>query len=233
LFEREHHLRIAAILQALDAEILMAHGCLFGGGTAIVLSHSEYRESLDIDFLISDAKGYRELRREITGEKGLGAITRAESTLAPTRGLRADQYGIRTMLRVAGTEIKLEIVFESRISLEPPGPRDRICGVASLTPLDMAASKLLANSDRWADGSAFSRDLIDLAMLQLPRATLNKAIGKASAAYGDAIGRDLERAIQRMKERPDRLDECMAALKMDSISKAVVWKRIRALGPKK
>ena len=30
----------------------------------------------------------------------------------------------------------------------------------------MTASKLLANSDRWADDGVFSRDLIDLAMLQ-------------------------------------------------------------------
>ena len=43
-----------------------------------------------------------------------------------------------------------------RISLDPPGPADSICGVATLTPLDMAASKLLANSDRWADDGTFS-----------------------------------------------------------------------------
>ncbi|MBM3349738.1 MAG: nucleotidyl transferase AbiEii/AbiGii toxin family protein, partial [Betaproteobacteria bacterium] len=32
----------------------MAHQCFFGGGTAITLRHGEYRESVDIDFLISD-----------------------------------------------------------------------------------------------------------------------------------------------------------------------------------
>jgi hypothetical protein len=45
LFERDHHVRIALVLQALDAEALAAHGCLFGGGTAIALGHGEYRES--------------------------------------------------------------------------------------------------------------------------------------------------------------------------------------------
>jgi hypothetical protein len=232
LFEREHHLRVATILQALNSRVLKAHGCLFGGGTAIVLSRSEYRESLDIDFLVSDVKGYRELRSRITGKAGLDAITRAGSTLTPAREIRADQHGIRTMLIVAGIEIKFEIVFEARISLESPGPRNQICGVASLTLLDMGASKLLANSDRWADDSTFSRDLIDLAMLELPRPKLMAAIGKASIAYGDAIARDLEKAIRGLKKRPDRLDECMIALKMDSVPRALLWKRIRALGLK-
>ena len=69
------------------------------------------------------------------------------------------------------TEIKFEIVLEARIELELPGPEDRIEDVATLTPLDMAASKLLANSDRWADDSVFSRDIIDLAMMK-PGASL-------------------------------------------------------------
>jgi len=30
----------------------------------------------------------------------------------------------------------------------------------------MATSKLLANSDRWADEGVFNRDVIDLAMMQ-------------------------------------------------------------------
>ncbi|MGZ5132535.1 MAG: nucleotidyl transferase AbiEii/AbiGii toxin family protein, partial [Caldimonas sp.] len=46
-FEREHHRRIAAILQALDAELLAASHCLFGGGTAMALRYGEYRESVD------------------------------------------------------------------------------------------------------------------------------------------------------------------------------------------
>jgi len=48
LFERTHHRRVAAVLEALDAELLLSHSCLFGGGTAITLRFGEYRESLDI-----------------------------------------------------------------------------------------------------------------------------------------------------------------------------------------
>jgi hypothetical protein len=229
LFEREHHLRIATVLQALNAELLSANGCLFGGGTAIVLLRNEYRESLDIDLLVSRRDGYRTLRQLLTGAEGLQAILRPGMLLKTGREIRTDQYGIRTMLPVAGKEIKFEIVFESRVELENPEPQDKVCGVATLAPLDMATTKLLANSDRWHDDSVFSRDLIDLAMLALPRTVLDQAIEKASASYGESIEKDLRKAIETLRERPHRLDECMSALKMDSIPKALLWKRIRAL----
>ncbi|HKW83534.1 MAG TPA: nucleotidyl transferase AbiEii/AbiGii toxin family protein, partial [Burkholderiaceae bacterium] len=49
MFEREHHRRVATVLEALDADVLKANACLFGGGTAIALRYGEYRESVDID----------------------------------------------------------------------------------------------------------------------------------------------------------------------------------------
>ena len=58
-FERPHHQRIAHVLSALDGATLCQYGCLFGGGTCIALLCGEYRESIDIDFLVSDAAGYR------------------------------------------------------------------------------------------------------------------------------------------------------------------------------
>ncbi|MBI2810787.1 MAG: nucleotidyl transferase AbiEii/AbiGii toxin family protein [Candidatus Melainabacteria bacterium] len=233
MFKREHHIRVATILQTLNAELLINNGCCFGGGTAIVLSHDEYRESVDLDFLVSDRNGYQTLRHLMTGKEGIQAIARAGMELTPVREIRADQYGIRTLLQVAKTEIKFEIIFEARIQLESPSLENRICGVAPLSPLDMAASKLLANSDRWADDSVFSRDLIDLAMLEVPRPLLTRAIKKARGAYGESISRDLARSIQRLKERVGRLDECMTALKIDGVAKALLWKRIRRLNPSK
>jgi hypothetical protein len=230
LFRREHHLRIAAILQALDPEALAKHACWFGGGTAIALSRGEYRESLDVDFVVSDPVGYRALRQALTGGAGLRAITGKVSELEAVREIRADQYGIRTMLRVAGAEIKFEITHEGRISLESPGRQDRICGIRTLSALDMAATQLLANSDRWSDDSVYSRDLIDLAMLTPSPALLKQAIEKASGAYGESVVRDVRKAIARLKERPGRLDECMESLQMDATPKALLWKRIRALG---
>ena len=180
MFERPHHRRIAAILHALDADLLAANGCLFGGGTAMALRYGEYRESVDIDFLVSDPAGYRALRERLTGPGGVQAIARPGALLEAARAVRADQYGIRTLLRSDGIDIKFEIVSEGRIALQVPGAADRICGIATLTPLDMAATKLLANSDRWRDDAAMSRDLIDLAMMQPDDAMFRHALAKAT-----------------------------------------------------
>lgn len=230
MFEREHHQRIATVLQALDAQALLAHRCLFGGGTAIALRHGEYRESVDIDFLVSDAAGYRALRQLLTGPEGLTPLLRPGMAIEQAREVRADQYGIRTLVRVGGQGIKFEIVREGRIELDPPGTHDVVCGVATLNPVDLAASKLLANADRWRDDAVFSRDLIDLAMMAPPpRAVLQPALAKAQAAYGDSPRADLLRAVDRLRDAPLRLDQCMRAMRMDTISKALLWQRIRNL----
>jgi len=232
LFERAHHRCVASVLEALAAERLEANGCLFGGGTAIALRYGEYRESVDIDFLVSDRDGYRHLRQSLSGPDGVGAVVKPGRALQQVREVRADQYGVRTMLRVGDVEIKFEIVFEARISLERPGEGDRVCGVATLTALDMAASKLLANSDRWRDDAVFSRDLIDLAMMEPPKKLLRDAVDKAKGAYGASIEADLVKAIASLRERPHRLDQCMQAMQMTTVPKAVLWARIKALMPR-
>jgi hypothetical protein len=229
LFEREHHRRIATILEGLDAGQLAANGCLFGGGTAMALRYGEYRESVDIDFLVSNRQGYRQLRQHLTGPDGMRALSRPGMVLNQVREMRADQYGIRTMLRVDDVEIKFEIVLEGRIELESPGEADRLCGVATLTPLDMITSKLLANSDRWRDDAVLSRDLIDLAMMAPQKKLLRLAIDKAKGAYGDSVESDLAKAIADLRERPHRLDHCMNSMRMTGVSKAVLWTRIKAL----
>jgi hypothetical protein len=232
LFEREHHRRVARVLEALDARLLHGHRCLFGGGTAIALRHGEYRESMDIDFRVSHLDGYRALRQSMSGGAGIGAICRpGAEVIEQAREVRADQYGVRTMLRVDGAEIKFEIVLEGRITLDAPGDGDLLCGVATLTLLDLAASKLLANSDRWRDDSVLSRDLIDLAMMLPGKTLLRAAIAKAEGAYGAAIQTDLRQAVQNLRERPHRLDHCMRAMRLTTVPKALLWKRIKALEP--
>ena len=149
MFKRDHHNRIAAVLQSLNSEILLQHQCLFGGGTAITLSHDEYRESVDIDLMISNKDNYRELRQRLTSGNDLAPIIREGSKLLLAREIRADQYGIRTMISAGGVEIKFEIVFEGRIQFQEPKQEDRICGVSTITRSDMATCKLLATSDRW------------------------------------------------------------------------------------
>jgi hypothetical protein len=227
MFARLHHQAIAQVLYALDGDLLLEHACLFGGGTVISMRNGEYRQSVDIDFLVSSKPGYSDLR-QLAGA-GLRTLFK-DNTLpfAQNRDVRIDQYGIRTMLEVVGREIKFEIVLEGRIELDPPGPKDTVCGIATLSPLDMATSKLLANSDRWYDDGTFNRDLIDLAMMKPSRKLLTTAVTKAEAAYGKAILNDLAKAIDRVKNRNGWLERCMQTLAID-MPKAVLWKHIRNL----
>ena len=62
MFIRPHHQQIAKVLESLDADLLKQHNCLFAGGTAIALRYGEYRESVHIDFLVSDLASYGHLR---------------------------------------------------------------------------------------------------------------------------------------------------------------------------
>lgn len=228
-FQRPHHQRIARVLDALSGPLLRENNCLFGGGTAIALRYGEYRESVDIDFLVSDVTRYRALRQLLTGPTGIMAIFNpGVSAVNQAREVRADQYGIRTAVSVDGQPIKLEIILEGRIELDAPTLSDHICGIATLTPLDMATSKLLANSDRGNDDGAFSRDLIDLAMMA-PRLTLlREAVAKAETAYGVSILRDLKKSIDALQSRPGRLERCMQVMAM-TLPKAALWQKIRAL----
>ena len=229
MFDRPHHQRIAHVLAALDGKILSQHACWFGGGTCIALRFGEYRESVDMDFMVSDPAGYRDLRLLLTGPEGLVPITRQGAMpLELARSVRADQYGIRTQVLMDGQAIKFEIVREARMVLQAPGPEDQICGVGTMSVLDLATSKLLANADRQADDGVFSRDLIDLAMMDLPLSTLRAALDKATQAYGVAVSRDLAKAIDRLEQRAGWLERCMGVMAM-TLPKAVIWQKIRKL----
>lgn len=229
MFSRAHHVRISRVLEALDTELLAASNCYFGGGTAIALRYGEYRESVDVDFLVSDNSGYGNLRQKVRQPEGFNALT--TRPVAILRPVVADQYSIRTLLDVEGEPIKFEIVAEGRISLETPRPGDSICGVTTLTTVDMVACKLLANSDRWADRAVFSRDVIDLAMMEPDPDLLSSAIAKAESAYSSAIVDDLSKAIDYLRTNPHRLDDCIRELQMYDTPKAVLWDRIKRLRP--
>lgn len=129
---------------------------------------------------------------------------------------------------VAGIAIKFEIIHEGRIDLDTPSLGDEICGLRILTRTDQVATKLLANDDRWADTSTFSRDLIDLAMMKPDTVALKAGARKAVDAYGNTVGESLNKAVTYLQDRPQRLDEYIRALKIDA-PRAVVWQSIRDL----
>jgi len=225
LFERLHHQRIAKLLTSLDAALLSTRNCLFGGGTVITLLHGEYRESRDVDFLVSDLASYRELRGIVTKDGIAGLFTTPVKQL---RDARMDQYGIRTLVEIDEVPIKFEIVLEARIALDRPPDRNAVCGVRTLTPVDQVAEKLLANSDRWADDEVDSRDLIDLAMMLKDGRIPLAAFEKAARAYS-TIEPDLDKAKTHI-ERPGRLVRCMANMHM-TLPPALVLDRIRKIKP--
>jgi hypothetical protein len=229
LFQREHHQHIERILAALDATLLRKHQCWFGGGTAVALSCGEFRESRDVDFLVSDPEGYRSLRMLVRENESLLPLFRAGANIEQVRPARIDQYGIRALLQVDRLSVKFEIVREARISLDVPKPSSRIAGIRRLSLVDLTASKLLANSDRFRDDSVYCRDLIDLAMLAPERKTFTSAWAKAKLAYGDSVATDLSKAVQSLRERPKRLEECQRALGIDTTPKALLWQRIKAV----
>ncbi|MBU3558384.1 nucleotidyl transferase AbiEii/AbiGii toxin family protein [Polynucleobacter sp. Nonnen-W13] len=228
MFKREHHQKISEVLQRLDSQILRDHECYFGGGTAIALMNGEYRESVDIDFLVSDIHKYRSLRELLTGSNGIAPITLSGRELVLAREIRADQYGIRTIIRAGDAHIKFEIISEGRIVFEKPKSKDQIHGIATLSRLDLIASKLLANVDRWSDDSVFSRDAIDLAMMRISKKELHQAVEKSREAYGDSILASLHKSIDRLLTKEGLLERCMAVMKIFT-PKALLWQNLEDL----
>lgn len=229
MFKRPHHQKIARVLYRLNAPLLKELQCYFGGGTAIALRYGEFRESVDIDFLVSDLKCYRQLRQMLNVNEGLEPLLFPDGEPIPVlRDVRTDHYGIRTLLGIDDQQVKFEIIFEARVSLDSPKSADQICRVSCLTAQDMFVEKLLSNSDRWRDDSVFSRDLLDLAMIDLPNKAKRAALSKAEHAYGSSVRDDLIKAIDRMEKQPDWLEYCRKTLSIQ-FPQAVLWKPIRQL----
>lgn len=212
MFDRPHHQRIARLLRDLDTGVLRAHRCCFGGGTAIVLGHGEYRESADIDLMTDTVAGYRELRN-LVNTKGINALFTAPPKLL--RDVRIDQYRSYCALDLGGVPVKFELLHEVRLAFDQPQPETDICEVPTLVPHDLAATKLMANSDRWSADEVFSRDLIDLALLIPAGAIPAVAHKKALRAYGSSVEKDLKKAIEALLTREGRLQRCMTHLKMN------------------
>jgi len=212
MFRLQRHNDIHQVLRQFDSDVLQRADCYFGGGTAIVMQLDEYRESVDIDFLCASQAGYRRLRQAVWGA-GAKGLLRAGAGVSELREMRADQYGIRTVLQYGDTAIKFEIVREARIGLH--GTMDARLGVPLLARADMYAEKLLANADRWADRAVISRDIIDLSMMisrwgPIPSA----AWATAKEAYGETVEDAYHKAVDTIRN-PEWLQACMEKMCMD------------------
>ncbi|MEZ5452469.1 MAG: nucleotidyl transferase AbiEii/AbiGii toxin family protein [Thiothrix sp.] len=210
MFELDHHRKIIAILNALDADFFQEIGACFGGGTLLALLYGEYRWSKDIDFICPVGEGYRKLRTALA-ERGYDALFKDTSHINLPRDFKADQYGVRFTVGIEDLLIKFEIVAEGRIKLEKPACYDW-CPVPCLSFADSCTEKLLSNADRWPDAAVKSRDLIDLAMLRLKSAIPANAISKAETAY--PVVNPLIKALERFQGNANYRRECFAALQV-------------------
>lgn len=198
-YTRPEHNIIAELLAEMNHGFLLDSKCYFGGGTAIVLSLDEYRQSLDVDFLCADVDGYRELRNAFF-ESGIRALF--PDGVKALRDVQADANSVRMLLEFQGQRIKFEIVREARITLE--GAEHPSLKVPTLSVTDMFAEKLLANADRCYDRAVAYRDAIDLGHLvdangEIPQ----ESVVKAERAYGPDIRRKMAAVLNLLLDRKE------------------------------
>lgn len=218
-FRRPRHRAVARLLDQLDARFLARAKCYFGGGTRIALELDEYRESEDVDFICSDITGYRSLRA-VVEDRSLGALLpKSRSKVVLLRDVRADQYGIRTILDVHGEPVKFEIILEARI----PIAATTVNGipVPVLDRTSCFAEKWLANADRWNDKSVLSRDVIDLAFMLSTWGVDDARAGieLAKVAYGEAIMRAAHGACAKLREDAAYRKRCANALAITDLKR--------------
>jgi hypothetical protein len=223
MFERPQHRAVLAVLESFRADILSGCRFLFGGGTRIVLELDEYRVSQDIDFLCSDAAGYGDLRFAVTRSGPAALFTpQGLDRFRFPREIRVDQYGIRFAVQYGDEPLKVELIREARIDLDPgvcPGWSPVDC----LSLEDCYAEKLLANSDRWADRQVHSRDLIDLAALRARIGPIpDAAWAKVRTAYRNAPLEDLGKALAELQGDDARLRRCFDGLRVEEMKEDIL-----------
>jgi len=228
MYRRERHQIIASLLSTLDGELLKQHQCYFGGGTAIAMRYGEFRTSFDIDFLIADNSNFVDLKSLVRGQ-GFAALIKPDfrSTVIGSDPIM-DKYAIRGSMRLLTENLKFEIVVEGYLTLDEPSDEDFVNGIASLTEVDLVATKLLANSDRFSDDGTFNRDAIDLAFMEINKISKSRGYQKALSAYGADVERNLIKAIDNLQSNPDWLDRCMNFMEIEE-PRCVVLKKLATL----
>ena len=211
MFKRPHHQKILKLLESINVDLFNETKCYFGGGTAISLLLNEYRESVDVDFLCADKEGYGELRNLIDNNNAQNYFTK---NVQQIRGVRTDQYGIRTAFLIDGTPIKFEIINENKIQLE--GRNTPFFPVACLTQESMFAEKILANADRYNDKGVHSRDIIDFMIMEYNWGKApSGAWDQAKEAYKETAVASIQKAKDVLKNDHRYFYDCVKELKID------------------
>lgn len=213
-YKRQHHNLIDQVLRSLNSELLAIHECYFAGGTAIALKYDEFRESVDIDFLVSNPESYSKLRNVLFG-KGLSPIVETGYVLQHTE-VRSDRYGIRTSILLENTQIKFEIVPIDLLQLDRPKATDVISSVMSITDTDMIATKLIANAFRGSDKAYYNRDLLDIVFMNPVAKLLQNGRDKALDAQGDIVLNNLKNEAEKLQADKEWLGICLQKLDINT-----------------
>ena len=112
-----------------------------------------------------------------------------------------------------------KIVHEGRIDVS--GSMDADLSLPALDEHSCFAEKFLANADRWADESVFSRDVIDLAFMMESWGSDAAAQGHAlaCAAYGDLTADCAKRAARKLLDDTAYLKRCVESLRVTETGK--------------
>lgn len=217
MFELDHHQKVITILRSLRSDFFTEISAYFGGGTFLTLLYDEYRQSRDIDFICPVGEGYRRLRSEIY-DKNYNAVFKDFSDISFPGEIKADQYGVRFVVKADGIPIKFEIIAEARISLQS-AEFHSWSEVPCLSATDAWAEKLLSNADRWADRVVESRDLIDLSILRLQSEIPKHSIEKAEYAY--PVIKPLEKSVRFFQTDSGYRKTCFSSLQVKDRSKII------------
>ncbi|WP_395339529.1 nucleotidyl transferase AbiEii/AbiGii toxin family protein [Ningiella sp. W23] len=229
-YKRQHHNKIDYVLRSLNADLLSEHECYFAGGTAIALKYNEFRESVDIDFLVSNIAYFNKLRRLLSG-RGLAPLLRNNRTIQHTE-VKSDRYGIRTSVLVENSQIKFEIVSIDLLMLDTPDPDDTISSVKKITNTDMIATKLIANTFRGQDSAYFNRDILDIVFMDPEKGLLQRGSKKAVDAQGDKVLTSFINSANKLLTDKAWLATCLQKLDIqiiDSLCQAKIKQTLRKL----
>ncbi|WP_084309200.1 nucleotidyl transferase AbiEii/AbiGii toxin family protein [Vibrio halioticoli] len=209
-YKLQHHQIIESALNNFDADFFCTNNIIFGGGTRIALELDEYRESVDIDFLCPNKSSYRSVRGSVDNTQ-LNQLVNTEFEYV--REIRSDRDAVRTVIKHASENIKLEFVSFADYDLSFEYDKEKFA-VPFLDKQSCFYTKLLANSDRKLQEPY--KDIFDiLAMYRAWGSIPEKAIESAEEYYSKrAIIPDLIKALQDIVEHQNKYFKAAKNVKM-------------------
>ena len=227
-FIRPCHIRALDLIERLDSGFLNKAGCYFGGGTRLTMTLGEYRESNDVDFLCSDAAGWRALKSTITNTS-LGSVFTHPPELL--REVRSDRDAIRTFVQIQGAPVKLEIIKEGNLSLT--GETSECLPIVVVDQASSVAQKLLANTDRGRDPAFGFRDIVDIAVIvqSWEESVFQEGWRRASGAYGDqSIRKGVSNTLDLIEKEPRLWRESLSQMSVQTETMGKIEKGLLELG---